>query len=385
MPRPAKPARLVLRRKEGRHPTWVIVEREREVSTGCGEADLEGAKEALLRYLGERYLPPTGPRQLHELLIADVMNVYLREHARTTRRPDVIVSAATPIVEWWAGKSLADIKGRTCRDYVQWRTSQQVRQQATKKASAVRPVKLVSRATARSDLAYLSAAINYYHREHGPLPAIPEVVLPSASPARERWLTRRDVAALLRAAWRNDLARHLARLILIGVYTGTRSGAMMQLRWVPSTAGGWADLENGVIHRRGQGVAETSKRQPVLPIPTKLVPHLKRWRDADRKLGYIHVVHFQGESVTKLRRSWATACRTAGVGGVTPHVLRHTAATWLMQAGEDKFQVAGFLGMSLEMLERVYGHHHPDFLGEAANSSRRRPGIARETPRTKRK
>jgi integrase len=40
---------------------------------------------------------------------------------------------------------------------------------------------------------------------------------------------------------------------------------------------------------------------------------------------------------------------------------RHTAATWLMQAGVDAFEAAGYLGMSVETLLEVYGHHHPAF------------------------
>jgi hypothetical protein len=55
-------------------------------------------------------------------------------------------------------------------------------------------------------------------------------------------------------------------------------------------------------------------------------------------------------------------------GNITPHTLRHTAATWLMQAGVDKWEAAGFLGMSIEMLDRVYGHHHPDHLRMAARA-----------------
>jgi integrase len=67
--------------------------------------------------------------------------------------------------------------------------------------------------------------------------------------------------------------------------------------------------------------------------------------------------------------------RDAGLGeDVTPHTLRHTAATWLMQGGTDLWIAAGFLGMSVETLERTYGHHHPDFQAQAAKNIAARPG-----------
>jgi len=64
----------------------------------------------------------------------------------------------------------------------------------------------------------------------------------------------------------------------------------------------------------------------------------------------------------------------AGLGiDVTPHVLRHTAATWLMHAGTDPWEAAGFLGMTVETLMSRYGHHHPDYLsGARAAFSRHR-------------
>jgi integrase len=49
-------------------------------------------------------------------------------------------------------------------------------------------------------------------------------------------------------------------------------------------------------------------------------------------------------------------------GKVSPHTLRHTAATWLMQIGVSTWEAAGFLGMSEKTLRDVYGHHHPDYL-----------------------
>ncbi len=78
------------------------------------------------------------------------MTVYLREHAPTVARPDFIATTAKPILEWWAGKRLSEIRGQSCRDYVEWRS------------------KSVSVSTARHDLKTLRAAINHYHREHGP-------------------------------------------------------------------------------------------------------------------------------------------------------------------------------------------------------------------------
>jgi integrase len=116
-----------------------------------------------------------------------------------------------------------------------------------------------------------------------------------------------------------------------------------------------------VFYRRGQEQRRTNKRQTPARIPSRLLAHLRRWYSIDAEMGVRHVVHYQGGKVRKLRRSWATARDAAGLGNdVIPHTLRHTAATWLMQRGCDIWEAAGYLGMSVEMLEEVYGHHHPD-------------------------
>jgi integrase len=70
--------------------------------------------------------------------------------------------------------------------------------------------------------------------------------------------------------------------------------------------------------------------------------------------------------------------RLAGLDDlVTPHFLRHTCATWLVQAGVDLWEVAGFLGMTVEIIQRVYGHHAPDYMENAkAALSRRRSTVS---------
>jgi hypothetical protein len=39
-----------------------------------------------------------------------------------------------------------------------------------------------------------------------------------------------------------------------------------------------------------------------------------------------------------------------------------------MQRGVPIWQAAGYLGMSAAMIERTYGHHHPDYMRGAANA-----------------
>jgi integrase len=70
------------------------------------------------------------------------------------------------------------------------------------------------------------------------------------------------------------------------------------------------------------------------------------------------VVEWNGEAVRRVIKAFARAVEEAGIGpDVTPHTLRHTAASWGMQNGADHGELADYLGMTVETLRRVYGHH----------------------------
>jgi integrase len=137
-------------------------------------------------------------------------------------------------------------------------------------------------------------------------------------------------------------------------------------------------LDNGIFYRLSEGQSETDKRQPPVPLPGRLLAHMRRW--IEKELVKDHFVEWQGAGVRSVKTAFKTAVTLAKLSGkVTPHTLRHTAATWLMQTGVDKWEAAGFLGMSVEMLDRVYGHHHPDHLRRAARAlgyGRRRQSLA---------
>jgi hypothetical protein len=369
MPRPRKPARLYLRKGRGdRRATWVILAGAKEFSTGAGADERGKAEAALEAYLAQQHRPPRGANQPSELLVSEVMAAYLREHAPTKTSAAWIADMAADILRWWGDKALSEINGRTCRAYVDWRTAQSI---ATSKQ---RDARAVTVATARHELTVLRAAIRYFHREHGPLVSVPAMTLPPQNPPRDDYFWTRDEAAKrLRAARRRPETHHIVRLILIGLYSGTRPGAMMKLRWLPSTDGGWIDLDNEIIHRRAHGSARTKKRQPPARIHKRLLAHLRKWRDDDMAHRITSVIHYAGEPVNYPYRRWNSVRKEARAQRKdAPHILRHTAATWFMSSGADVALIAGYLGMSIITLMSVYGHHHPSFQEAIAQGSPRK-------------
>jgi integrase len=239
---------------------------------------------------------------------------------------------------------------------------------------------------ARRDLEDLRAAINH-HSAEGYHRGTVRVVLPQKGIPRDRWLTRDEAAKLLWTCWRQREfqvrhrgrdkgarlptakrpLQHLARFILIGLYTGTRAAAIAAASSNRKPGRSFIDLERGIYYRLSQGTLPTAKRQPPAPLPPRLLAHLRRWHGIG--VAKEHFVEFNGRPVKSVKTAFKTAVKLAGLDGrISPHTLRHTAATWLMQIGVTTWEAAGFLGMSEKTLRDVYGHHHPDYLQNAANS-----------------
>lgn len=391
MSRTSKGARLVwrdesrkadgsLRSKAG----WFIRDGQKFVSACGGTGDCRVAETKLAAYINEKYQPARQRgRDPDQIEVADVVNVYLRDVAPKHAAPAETVARLLAILDFFGSMTLGDINGEACRNYV--------------KQAATQPA-------ARRQLEDLRSAVNHYHTE-GYVTSVPKIVLPEKPESRERWLTRDEAAALLWAAWRmkqrwkgqgsdRRTGRHLARFILVALYTGTRSGAVCGAAIRPTEGQGFVDLDRGVFYRRAPGARQTKKRQPPVRLPQRLMAHLRRWarveqdiktkargksQNIGRKISQDFVVEWNGKPVQSIKKAFRSACEAAGLGtyemrdgkrvfvtDVTPHILRHTAATWLMQAGTDVWEASGFLGMTPETLINTYGHHHPDFQADAA-------------------
>jgi integrase len=352
MPHPAKGPRLYLRKRQGRKPVWVIRDSDgSEIGTGCGIANRERAEKGLEAYLGKKHKPNFESRDPGAVLIADVLGLYAQGRLPMIAHPEIALYQLPRLVEFFGAMRVADITPGTCHRYVDMRLAQP-RRQYSDADSAPR----VAETTIRRELVTLQAAIRYAWKE-GKLSHPVYVTKPDESSGRDRWLTRDEAARLLRAAWRTN--KHVARFILLALYTGSRHEAVLSLRWGVNSEGGWVDLDHRVIYRRGAGERETAKRQTPVPISDRLAGHLRRWRAAS----LTHVVEWEGQPVKKLRRAWKRAQRMAGLcPDVTPHVLRHTFATWAVQGGLPLAKIAGALGTTEAMVQRRYGHHAPEHL-----------------------
>lgn len=284
------------------------------------------------------------------------MSVYARDVAPNHARPAETAQRMEALLDYFGSMKLSQVNGNTCRTYAKRRTH----------------------GAARRELEDLRSAINHYHRE-GHVLKIVKVTLPKRSAARERWLTRSEAAKLLLFAWRyrevqlgsqtiRFTRRHVARFILVALYAGRRAGAIVEAALQRDPQRGWIDLERGVFFPKDR--RESKKRQPAIMLPRRLLAHMRRWK----KSGQRHVVEWNGAPIGRMAKAFRSAVKDAGLGReVTPHSLRHTSATWLMQRAADPWAAAGYLGMSLETLILVYGHHHPDHL-KAAWSVFDRPG-----------
>lgn len=59
------------------------------------------------------------------------------------------------------------------------------------------------------------------------------------------------------------------------------------------------------------------------------------------------------------RDHWSPAVRAAGLEHRTPYALRHTYASFAIAAGVSLFELARFMGTSVEQIDHTYGHRLP--------------------------
>jgi integrase len=215
-----------------------------------------------------------------------------------------------------------------------------------------------SAGTAWTELTRLRSALHWAKR-HRIIKEVPYVWIPQKPPAKTRVLNQAEVIRLLEGC----KMPHVRLFVILALCTGGRTGALLELTWDR------VDLEAGTIDLR---IDEPSN--PLLKTARKgraKVPmnNLARAALQEARQGALtdFVVEWDGEPIKSVRKGFSEACRRAGLEDVTPHTLRHTAASWMESGGIPMGQISRFLGHKTESVTRnIYSKPDTKHLQPAA-------------------
>lgn len=352
---------------------WVIKHydegkgRQAVISTGFGVTESAEAQKYFAKWFVEKTSDEPVPvstlagdvpvATVLEYFIDERINIKVGSSQTKLARPHEVLAYIVDLIEWWGTKTVSEVTRQSCQKFVEHCSTPNA---------------------ARNRLEYLRRSINLA-LEDGIITTAPKVHLPKKPKARQDSFERTDIAKIMRFCLKRGTYtfgekrststgkagttkptkrrpwRHLMPYILMATYTGTRSHRMFTASFVREPGRPWIDLKRGVYHRAApkEDVA-TNKTAPTCRIPKKLLRHMRRWY----KLGRRYPIEYNGKPIMSSKGLGKIIRELFPDKDLVPHSFRHTAATWLMQRSElSVHDISGFLGMSLEMLDRVYGHH----------------------------
>ncbi|NIH52508.1 tyrosine-type recombinase/integrase [Lysinibacter cavernae] len=202
--------------------------------------------------------------------------------------------------------------------------------------------------------ASLAAAVD---AEVLPSNAAARLKLPSPDNAKERYLTKKEAKRLLKQFPKKSRDRALIALLL---GTGLRWGEAIGLQ------GKRVDVKKAVIRvsetwdDRGNRLKDypKSRRRRSVPVPDWVLAEIKQL--VKKQAGQLFRV--DGPKSAPLdysnwrRKVWLPAITAANITDVTIHDLRHTYASWLIQAGVSLEEVGRLLGHVSPLTTRKYAH-----------------------------
>ncbi|WP_162409654.1 tyrosine-type recombinase/integrase [Acuticoccus sediminis] len=245
--------------------------------------------------------------------------------------------------EW---KSLGPVFGHLLPEHV---TVQHSRDYA-----AARREKKIKDGTIWTELGHLRTVLNWAS-ERGIIEKAPFIELPMKPPPKDRHLTRTEARRLMDSAE----MPHIRLYIVLLLTTAARNEAALELTWDR------VDFERGVV-RLGLFSGQRRKGRGSPPMNDLLREELQTARKSATSPW---VIEYAGRRVTTVKRGFNAAVVRSKVAGVTPHVLRHTAAVWMAEAGVPMAEIAQFLGHEdSRITERVYARFSPYHLRKAASS-----------------
>ena len=190
----------------------------------------------------------------------------------------------------------------------------------------------------------------------GLIGTLPTVSLPTAPKPKDEHLTREQARALLDAC----RGPHLKVYCTIALTTGARNAAILDLTWDR------VDLRVGRFCFENPSITTPHKGRAIVPINNTVRSVLE---EAKLRATCEYVVEWRGARVLSVKKSLKAAALAVGITHISPHVLRHTAAVHMAEAGIAMEEIAQYLGHSnTNTTRRVYARFSPDYLKRAASA-----------------
>jgi integrase len=209
--------------------------------------------------------------------------------------------------------------------------------------------------TIATELGRLRSALKWAEKKNL-IAKAPYISRPAMSPPRDLRLTREQASRFLSSC----STPHIRLCVIAAMTTGARIGALLGLKW------NQVDLERRIIDLTAQNGLSTSKRRASVPINRTLMAALQ---EAKRGALSDFVVEWDGKPVKSIKKGLAAAGKRCDLPWVTAHVFRHSAASWMAEAGVSMDRIAAFLGHSdSRITSRIYVKFSPDFLRDAAEA-----------------
>jgi integrase len=202
-----------------------------------------------------------------------------------------------------------------------------------------------SESTANRELALLRIAYRRAQKDTPPkVIMVPRFPMVKEENVRSGFLSDEQYAVLLR-----ELPEELKPLFAVGYATGIRQGELLAIRWEQ------VDLAEGLITLEGLKTKNGEGR--VVPIlagdMADLLTAAKKERD-ELWPNSPWVFNRRGEPIKDFRRTWANACKRAGVPDLMFHDLRRTAVTNMRRAGVPQVIRMKISGHKTDSMERRY-------------------------------
>lgn len=312
---------------------WAVTftdESGQRVRRSLGTDDLEEAKRRLPAFLRQMEMPA-------DLTVKHLWDAY-RKDKDGKRIAGNMAYSGKPILAEFGQLRPTDITVAACRAYARAR-----------RGKGRKP------GTVWTELNHLRIVMNWAVK----MRHIPEQVyveLPQKPPPRDRRLTREEAYRLQQAAE----PEHVKVAITLMLGTAARKGAVLDLTWDR------VDFERGLITYADVKDDELRKGRATVRMNAMVRRELMK---AKKGALSAYVVEWAGKKIGSIKRGFAASVDRAGLEGVTPHVLRHTAATLMAEAGRPMTEIAAVLGHSdSSITERVYAKFSPAYLKESTDA-----------------